>query len=244
MAIDHTNCGLESRQFCDDLLDALLDVAPSTVRNESTTCSFRVGDSNRFAYLYHKADTSLATIFFRGDDPSIVPALSNGAVSELRKNLTGNWAKEFPQSIHLPGDSSAIETARLLVDFSLPLAAKKRGTRIGREILNGEHISDGKRKTILVTVHERNRTLRAKCLQHHGYSCAGCGLLMKDLYGKIAIDFIHVHHINPVANTGETYPDPRTDLVPLCPNCHSVVHLKSPPMSISSLRLVIAGNRG
>lgn len=243
MAIDHSNCGSNSRRFCDDLFAALRAIVPTTVRHQTTTCGFTVGDSNRFAYLYHKNDAPLATIFLRGDDLSQIPPLSNGAIPMLREKLTGNWAKEFPLSIHLPDGSPPDETARMLVDYSLPLAARKRGTRAGREHLNGTELLDGKARTVLLTQHERNRALRARCIDHHGYACMGCGLLMREIYGKIADAFIHVHHLTPLADAGECVVDPINDLVPLCPNCHSVVHLKSPAMTIAELKRVLADTR-
>ncbi|MGB8698791.1 MAG: HNH endonuclease, partial [Thermosynechococcaceae cyanobacterium] len=40
----------------------------------------------------------------------------------------------------------------------------------------------------------------------------------------------HVHHIKPISEIGESYiVDPVTDLIPVCPNCHAVIHLKSSP---------------
>lgn len=163
MAINHTNCGVASRRFCDELFDAIRSIEPSGARHESTTCGFTVGASNRFAYLYHKLESPLATIFLRGDDPTQIPPLSNGVSPELRENRTGHWAVEFPQSIHLPNGSSPLEMANLLIDYSLPLATKKTGRKAARESINSERLVDGIAKTTLVTTYERNRTLRAIC---------------------------------------------------------------------------------
>jgi len=65
---------------------------------------------------------------------------------------------------------------------------------------------------------------------------------MSEVYGKLAESFIHVHHLSPLKETGECIVDPFKDLVPLCPNCHSIVHLKSPPLGIAKLRKLIAQN--
>jgi len=164
MAIDHTNCGVASRRFCDELFAAVKSLEPTAARHESTTCGFTVGESNRFAYLYHKLKSPLAFIFLRGDDPTPIPALSNGASPTLRENRTGHWAIEFPQSIHLPSGSSPFEMAKLLIAYSLPLAKKKQGRKAARESINSERLVDGKTRTTLVTTYERNKTLRAICL--------------------------------------------------------------------------------
>ncbi|MBK9012922.1 MAG: HNH endonuclease [Saprospiraceae bacterium] len=56
-------------------------------------------------------------------------------------------------------------------------------------------------------------------------------------YGGIGKDFIHVHHIVPISKPGEKYEiDPINDLIPVCPNCHSMLHTTNPPLKIEKLR--------
>lgn len=89
--------------------------------------------------------------------------------------------------------------------------------------------------------YERNAEARMVCLSHHGYSCNACGLNLEVKYGSIAREFIHVHHMNQISDSGgQREVNPILDLVPLCPNCHAVVHRRSPPFSIEELRGFIA----
>ena len=83
---------------------------------------------------------------------------------------------------------------------------------------------------------ERSRTLRDKCLKHHGHACKVCDLRFEDRYGEIGRDFIHVHHLRPLAETGERKTNPHTDLVPVCPNCHAMLHKRDPPLELESLK--------
>lgn len=84
---------------------------------------------------------------------------------------------------------------------------------------------EGKIRQVNVTKHERNRELRQACLRHYGYVCQVCGMDFEKVYGEIGKDFIEVHHLNPISNTdGEHVLDPKTGLVPLCSNCHSMIH--------------------
>ena len=56
------------------------------------------------------------------------------------------------------------------------------------------------------------------------------------IYGAIGRDFIHVHHLIPLSEVGDTYEvDPIEDLRPVCPNCHAMLHKRTPPYSISEL---------
>ena len=57
-----------------------------------------------------------------------------------------------------------------------------------------------------------------------------------DVYGEIGDQFIHVHHLNPISETGNTFTDPVSDLRPVCPNCHSMLHKKHPPYGIEELK--------
>lgn len=96
---------------------------------------------------------------------------------------------------------------------------------------------EGALKLSLTRKFERSRINRAICLRHHGFRCQGCGLLLQEIYGPLGANVIHVHHIVPVSKMGESYVlDPKMDLVPLCPNCHNIVHRIDPPVPIDSLR--------
>lgn len=84
---------------------------------------------------------------------------------------------------------------------------------------------------------ERSRINRAISLRHHGFRCKGCGLLLEEIYGPLGTNVIHVHHVVPVSKMGGSYVlDPKKDLIPLCPNCHNIVHRTDPPVPIDSLR--------
>jgi 5-methylcytosine-specific restriction protein A len=60
---------------------------------------------------------------------------------------------------------------------------------------------------------------------------------MERVYGELGREFIHVHHITPLSELGGPAPvDPAKDLVPLCPNCHAIVHRRRPPYTLDELR--------
>ncbi len=47
----------------------------------------------------------------------------------------------------------------------------------------------------------------------------------EEVYGEKAKDYIEVHHIVPISERGGDYMvNPIKDLIPLCPNCHAMVH--------------------
>lgn len=90
---------------------------------------------------------------------------------------------------------------------------------------------------------ERNPRNRLLCLRIHGHQCSACGVDPRDTYGKAQGAVLEVHHLQPLSHLGEprVY-DPQSDLVPLCPNCHRVVHTRRPvPWSIAELRKMMNG---
>jgi len=99
---------------------------------------------------------------------------------------------------------------------------------------------EGKKVLRYTTVYERDPKARAEALTIHGYDCKGCGLNFGDFYGEHGRGFIHVHHIKPLSESGETKIDPKTDLIPLCPNCHAMVHKnKSNTLTLDELKEII-----
>lgn len=88
-----------------------------------------------------------------------------------------------------------------------------------------ESFEEGKSVRIVVNRYERDRAAREACLQAHGRICVVCRVDLTSVYGPIAAGVIHVHHRKPLAEIGENYAvDPVRDLVPVCPNCHAVIH--------------------
>ncbi len=64
--------------------------------------------------------------------------------------------------------------------------------------------------------------------------------MMEEVYGPLGVNVIHVHHIVPVSQMGSSYRlDPIKDLIPLCPNCHTIVHRENPPLNVLSLREIL-----
>ena len=60
------------------------------------------------------------------------------------------------------------------------------------------------------------------------------------MYGEVGKEFIHVHHLKEIASIGENYQiNPLTDLRPVCPNCHAMLHRKNPAYTIEELQNLI-----
>lgn len=93
--------------------------------------------------------------------------------------------------------------------------------------LPDEIYMEGAQKVILTSRYERNPKARARCIAVHGSACTVCGFDFGVAFGEEFSGKIEVHHIKPISEIGEEYVvDPVRDLVPVCPNCHMMLHSK------------------
>jgi 5-methylcytosine-specific restriction protein A len=107
-----------------------------------------------------------------------------------------------------------------------------------------ENYVEGATHQIRINAYERNQKAREACLKKHGYRCKVCNMSFEAVYGDIGRQYIHVHHIKPLAIVRAEYKiDPITDLAPVCPNCHAMLHTSNPPLEISALRKLLNERR-
>ena len=129
------------------------------------------------------------------------------------------------------------EWARLFVGLILALLKIDRIEELG--------VAEGKVTQVLQNKYERNPVNRELCLSANGYKCKICGFDFEKTYGSIGHEFIHVHHLEMVsAHGGEYYLDPVNDMIPVCPNCHAMLHRENPPIKPDRLREIIINHKG
>ena len=156
------------------------------------------------------------------DEEGIGPAKIEDFVRELTtkslKRVGGSWyASDDAMSNHLP-----------------------------EEIDNPEQYTEGASKVVSVNTYERNSEARAKCIEYHGYKCAVCSFDFEGIYGSIGKHYIHVHHIVPLYEIKKEYQlDPIKDLVPVCPNCHAIIHRTrtQPALTVKQLKEHLENNQ-
>lgn len=98
---------------------------------------------------------------------------------------------------------------------------------------------EGKQKEVTMLLSSRNRAVRDECIARLGYKCYVCGFDFKAVYGERGHNFIEVHHLKPLAGYAEEYQVCAEDLVPLCSNCHSMVHRTKDVMDVNELKMII-----
>jgi 5-methylcytosine-specific restriction protein A len=142
-----------------------------------------------------------------------------------------NW---FPQAsgVQIP---SQVATA-----LEVLWHKRAQGELAENEIATAELFLEGRPRQFVLNHYERNRAARQACINHYGPRCVCCDCEFGLRYGPAADGLIHVHHLTPISELGESYVvDPVNDLRPVCPNCHGIIHSNSPPYSIEAVREMV-----
>lgn len=123
------------------------------------------------------------------------------------------------------------------VDVSAFFGAELPGERadylIPEEVDAGQKLREGAVRQIQVNAYERDREARRRCLEYYGRRCVVCQMTFADVYGDEFASIIHVHHVVALSTIAREYEvDPIKDLRPVCPNCHAVIHSRTPQYTL------------
>lgn len=130
------------------------------------------------------------------------------------------------------GTAVTVEDVSILAQGALPEEISEVAYREGQGV------------KIAVNRYERDPSARSACLEHFGRVCQICGVDLAAVYGAIAAGLVHVHHLRPLASVeGEYEVRPTKDLIPVCPNCHAVVHRHDPPLMPEEVRKMMVQAR-
>ena len=156
------------------------------------------------------------------------------------KAIAGIAAELETQQVYTPRDFAGGEASKcfkLLREAGFTIVPKETTPTYPDEVLATEPHLEGAVRQVFVNAYERNSAAREKCIEHFGVGCQVCSIDFGELYGDFAAGFIHVHHIRPISSIGREYQvDPIADLIPVCPNCHAMLHRGVNPPSIEELR--------
>lgn len=137
------------------------------------------------------------------------------------------------------GDFTPVLAQRVLIRLGSNWYASddEPASHLPEEVTPAKPLVEGASREITVNAYERNPVARAQCLQHHGYSCTVCEFVFERVYGALGKSYIHVHHVVPFSEIRAEYiVDPIKDLVPICPNCHAMIHRTIPALTVSQLQ--------
>ena len=138
------------------------------------------------------------------------------------------WYKAFSQNIKFESERPEMRflkqaDSEYQVDFIRPAEiVLDIDSDIAEETLTK---SEGATRYSYSKRYERDPANRRKAIEIHGCTCCICGFDFELAYGERGKGFIEIHHTKPLSEVeGETVINPATDLVPVCSNCHRMIH--------------------
>jgi 5-methylcytosine-specific restriction protein A len=174
------------------------------------------------------------TELFDAETEPILPrsALDDGALANV------NWRTQS-SGIRIP-DEAAAELEVLWSRFTgsrwTPMPDVSEAL-IPEEVEPGTSYAEGTVVQVLVNRYERDPRARRACIEHYGATCLICSFDFVEKFGEAAGGIIHVHHLVPLSTIGKTYNvDPIRDMIPVCPNCHAVIHSVTPPWTPEQMK--------
>lgn len=138
------------------------------------------------------------------------------------------WYRRFIKSLHVepmpmpvPGEHGAIPIK----------VGGDSGKAIEYDDADYAPDTEGVEHQYNLTKKERNPELRRKCIEYYKQMwnghirCLCCGFEFGKAYENVGDGYIEIHHVNPHHTfDGEHTVDPVKELIPLCSNCHSMIH--------------------
>jgi putative restriction endonuclease len=108
-----------------------------------------------------------------------------------------------------------------------------------------ESAVEGQPQLRFVTQYERDDGLRRAAIALHGTLCYVCGFSFENQYGEVGLGYIHIHHRVPISvQGGPRIINPSTDLVPVCANCHAMIHRRrNHTLGVEELQEIVMNQR-
>lgn len=171
-------------------------------------------------------------------ESAVLAKVAGTYLETIPANRLSNYWRDGVRLISQSDYDAILSHAKLL-----PSHNGEAAPAIDDDPLTFESAQEGSKSRYFGTRYERSRDLRVKAIAIHGLACKACGFDFEEAYGEHAKGLIHVHHVVPISEFGEERAvNPATDLVPLCANCHAVVHRKRDmTLSVSELRGMLRG---
>jgi hypothetical protein len=192
------------------------------------------------AERYKNVGKGLPVRFFNYQDVAFAKKIISDELKELNKK--GGYRNDV---IKL---KDILKSDELFLDAGTLAMNNDAISTIDESIINEEIYTEGGTTETTKEVIKRNRVARKKCLAYcfknnEHYKCKICGFDFEEKYGKIGKHIIDVHHIKSHAQVskeiGEHEIDPETGLIPICSNCHRIIHRQKPPLEINEVRNLI-----
>ena len=130
------------------------------------------------------------------------------------------------------------------LDTTIELAQLADGEPL--QIVDERIITEGELRQRSQEYRTRSNELRNAAIDHYSengrISCEACGFDFALAYRGLGEGYIQIHHLKPVSYLkGEPLPmdEALSNVIPLCANCHQMVHRERPPIPVNRLQSIL-----
>lgn len=194
-----------------------------------------------------------------GDDLTLLDGRSDDKFSQKVRNLKSHNTLERKgyatfidgrYKITVSGQTIARSGKAVMAALSDQGFSEYQKTEVLNKGFDDIAIEEGNKAEVHSIILKRSRILRKMAIKYFSnengsISCRGCDFVADDVYGAGARGLIEIHHLQPLfLRNGQqlrvSLRDALKYVVPLCPNCHRVVHYdRNRCISISELRRMV-----
>jgi 5-methylcytosine-specific restriction endonuclease McrA len=192
-------------------------------------------DTDRILLL-RTADDRFFAGWLRQDEAAGLPDRLRARIEALETSadtLSGDEVEAVLVALDQPSDLGAAAQSGI------------QEAEVGRQIAaetKAPSAQEGQLVTIQHSRRERSRLLRGARIEAAGErpTCEACGFDFELVYGHRGRGFIECHHLIPISELDPAIPTRLDDLALLCANCHRMVHVRRPWLTIDELKLLLA----
>lgn len=227
-------------QKIEQLLEVINEVKEDYRNNKDSKSikQLRMHAVSSVAFRQNVDPTTVSDKFIRGLRPQINSTNTfDKLLKDWLKNGSGELKKVLKENTIDYKDDELIEKAFYIVPENEVLLANEFDLEP-----SDKFFKEGKEQLRIHLTKERNQNLiiRAKekwSKEENGdIRCSICNFSFLEAYGKRGNGFIEAHHINPISTLSPDTKVAPGELVPVCSNCHRMLHRHRPWLEVEQLR--------
>lgn len=218
---------------------------PKDIRFFFSIEKMKTGEAKHIKIIYNNKTYNADIVMFKNSRTKLIFSLDlwKSVISKF-PIIYNRYKKSEIVEVNLKLKFEKINDNEYLVYFYQPVPEEIIQSDIESEKAEENFIaaSEGSIKHYYGKRYERNGANRRKAIEIHGTTCITCGFNFEETYGEHGKGFIEIYHLKPLNVYGgkEVKVDPYNDLVPLCANCHRMIHRnKESVLSIEELKKII-----
>jgi hypothetical protein len=253
LIVENNNENSDS-QYDDSYFYTVPDLEPVNRPREYYSYSDKIRDSVIYEYLFHSRTHRWLDEHVIGFNPDesrgyqAMGILHFLGLKDKHKGIFKNFSIDKAKFVLEQQDSDFSLVIKSLQRLNNQIANSQKLEEVITNDIDSEkaeedtYYKDGAVKQYYGKRYERNPENRKRAIEIHGLSCAACGFNFEEVYGDWGKDFIEVHHVKPLSTIGEKVAiDPKNDLVPVCSNCHRMIHRrKDDVLTVEELKFLLA----